>query len=95
MLNEQRELKAQKSVPHRDFYNVRKVGGYESLTLLVVFLMSTKLIIIIVLIFEVDFLLSMHKCILYTIQYVMLNKFIFFFEQILSHVVKCQVLIRK
>ena len=25
MLNELRELKAQKSVPHRDFYNVRKV----------------------------------------------------------------------
>ena len=26
MLNEHRELKAQKCVPHRDFYNVRKVG---------------------------------------------------------------------
>ena len=25
MLNEQREQKAQKAVPHRDFYNVRKV----------------------------------------------------------------------
>ena len=27
MLNELRELKAQKSVPHRDFYNVRKVNN--------------------------------------------------------------------
>ena len=26
MLNEMKELKAQKMVPHRDFYNVRKVG---------------------------------------------------------------------
>ena len=25
MLNEMKELKAQKMVPHRDFYNVRKV----------------------------------------------------------------------
>ena len=27
MLNEIREIRAQKGVPHRDFYNVRKVGG--------------------------------------------------------------------
>ena len=26
MLNEMKELKAQKMVPHRDFYNVRKVS---------------------------------------------------------------------
>lgn len=26
MLNEHKELKAQKLVPHRDFYNVRKVS---------------------------------------------------------------------
>ena len=26
MLNELREVRAQKGVPHRDFYNVRKVG---------------------------------------------------------------------
>ena len=27
MMNEVREIEAQKSVPHRDFYNVRKAGG--------------------------------------------------------------------
>lgn len=30
MLNEHKELKAQKMVPHRDFYNVRKVSVYSS-----------------------------------------------------------------
>lgn len=28
MLNEHRELKAQKCVPHRDFYNIRKVSTH-------------------------------------------------------------------
>jgi AMP deaminase len=28
MLNELREIKAQKTVPHRDFYNVRKVDTH-------------------------------------------------------------------
>lgn len=27
LLNEMKELAAQKKVPHRDFYNIRKVGG--------------------------------------------------------------------
>ena len=31
MLNEHKELKAQKLVPHRDFYNVRKVSGVCSM----------------------------------------------------------------
>ena len=32
LLNDTRELDAQKSVPHRDFYNVRKVDTRECLS---------------------------------------------------------------
>lgn len=32
MLNEMQELKAQKNVPHRDFYNVRKVCKHINLS---------------------------------------------------------------
>lgn len=28
LLNEMKELAAQKKVPHRDFYNIRKVGPH-------------------------------------------------------------------
>lgn len=32
LLNEMKELAAQKKVPHRDFYNIRKVPAYRGLT---------------------------------------------------------------
>ena len=31
LLNEMRELAAQKAVPHRDFYNVRKVSNHSKI----------------------------------------------------------------
>ena len=40
MLNEMKELKAQKLVPHRDFYNVRKVWSPPLLLLVIISLIS-------------------------------------------------------
>uniref|UniRef100_A0A3Q1H2T9 AMP deaminase n=1 Tax=Anabas testudineus TaxID=64144 RepID=A0A3Q1H2T9_ANATE len=42
MLNEMAELKELKRVPHRDFYNVRKVGWYFSVMLTVTFVCLTQ-----------------------------------------------------